>query len=240
MVSTSMRGLRLFLADDHIIVRQGLKAILEQEGFEIVGEASDGRSAVLACATLKPAVAILDLAMPLLNGIDAARGVLKHCPETKVVVLTVYSEASYVLAGLRAGVKGFVLKTNAASSLVQAIEAVMNSDSYLSPGVAQAVVQAILSNEVLPLDRLSTREREVLQLLAEGKNVKEIGDLLGISARTAETHRARIMGKLNIHEIAGLVRYAIEHHIISVERRPRWIETVVDTPLTPTLEVGAD
>jgi DNA-binding NarL/FixJ family response regulator len=141
---------------------------------------------------------------------------------------------------LRAGVKGFVLKTNAASSLVQAIEAVMNSDSYLSPGVAQAVVQAILSNEVLPLDRLSTREREVLQLLAEGKNVKEIGDLLGISARTAETHRARIMGKLNIHEIAGLVRYAIEHHIISVERRPRWIETVVDTPLTPTLEVGAD
>jgi DNA-binding NarL/FixJ family response regulator len=208
---------RIVLADDHAIFRHGLRAVLQQEGLTIVGEASDGRGAVRLCETERPHVAILDVAMPLLNGVDAAREIRRRCPETRVVLLTMYAEEPYVLASLRAGVAGYVLKSNAASDLVQAIEAVARGDIYLSPGVSRTVVQAFLSGSSEPLDPLSSREREVLQLIAEGKNMKEIGDLLGISARTAETHRARIMEKLKIHDVAGLVRYAIRHGLIGAD-----------------------
>lgn len=209
---------RVLLADDHVVVREGLKAVLQQEGFEVVGEASDGRSAVKMCESLQPMVAVLDVGMPLLNGIDAATDIRRLCPGTKVILLTMYNQECYVLAGLRAGISGYVLKSGAASNLVQAIESVVHGDVYMSPGVSRTIVQAYLSNAQTPPDPLSLREREVLQLIAEGMNMKEIGGVLGISERTAETHRARIMAKLNIHELAGLVRYAIEHHLVEIQR----------------------
>jgi DNA-binding NarL/FixJ family response regulator len=205
---------RVVLADDHAIFRHGLRVVLQQEGMTIVGEASDGRGAVKLCEAERPDVAILDVAMPQLNGVDAAREIRRQCPETQVVLLTMYAEEPYVLASLRAGVSGYVLKSNAASDLVQAIDAVSRGDVYLSPGVSRAVVQAFLTGSPVAEDPLSPRERGVLQLIAEGKNMKEIGDLLGISARTAETHRARIMDKLKIHDVPGLVRYAIRHGLI--------------------------
>jgi two-component system response regulator NreC len=221
MWSASARNRRVFLADDHRVVREGIRLLLEREGFEVVGEASDGHAAVTMCGRLQPEVAILDIAMPLLNGIDAARKILNYSPKTKIVLLTMYIDSCYVLAGLRAGISGYVHKSSGASSLVEAIEAVCRSETYLSPGVSHAVVQAYLSSAPTPPDPLSGREREVLQLVAEGKNMKEIGAALGISGRTAESHRARIMGKLDIRDVAGLVRYAITEGLISVERKPR-------------------
>ena len=209
---------RIVLADDHVLFREGLRTILQQEGFEVVGEVSDGRAAVSACEASHPDVAILAIAMPLLNGIDAAREITERCPHTKVVLLTMYAEESYVLAALRAGVAAYVLKTSAAASLIQAIDAVSRGETYLSPGVSETVVQAYRAGVKAPSEPLSLREREVLQLIAEGKNMKEIGGLLGISGRTAETHRARIMRKLKIDGVAGLVRYAIQRGLISTER----------------------
>jgi DNA-binding NarL/FixJ family response regulator len=214
MSSPTPRRHRVVLADDHVVFRQGLQAILQQGGVVVVGEASDGRIAVDLCERTRPDVAILDVAMPLLNGIDAAKEIGHRCPSTRVILLTMYAEESYVLASLRAGVVGYVLKTSAASDLVQAIEAVSRGEVYLSPGVSRAVVQAFLAGDSAPADPLSPREREVLQLIAEGKNMKEIGGLLGISARTAETHRARIMGKLQIHDVPGLVRYAMRQGLV--------------------------
>ncbi|HSL20906.1 MAG TPA: response regulator transcription factor [Vicinamibacterales bacterium] len=210
--------LRVVLADDHVVVRQGIRALLQQHGIEVVGEASDGHSAVRMCELLQPEVALLDIAMPLLNGIDAGREVVKRCPGTRVVLLTTYALDGYVLASLRAGITGYVLKNIAASALVDAIEAVWKGETYLSPGISGAVVNAHLSSDPTESDPLSAREREVLQLIAEGNNMKEIGCLLGISARTAETHRARIMSKLNIREVAGLVRYAAAHGLIRIDQ----------------------
>ena len=215
--SASPSSRRVVLADDHVIFRQGLRVLLQQEGLTIVGEASDGRAAVRMCESERPDVAILDVAMPLLNGVDAAREINGRCPATRIILLTMYAEEPYVLASLRAGVTGYVLKTGAASELILAIAAVSRGEIYLSSGVSRTVVQAFLAGASTAADPLSPREREVLQLIAEGENMKEIGGLLGISARTAETHRARIMTKLDIHDVAGLVRYAIRRGLISVD-----------------------
>lgn len=217
MASRTVSCLRVVLADDHVIVRQGIKALLQQDGLQIVGEASNGYDAVRCCTSSPPDIAILDIAMPLLNGIDAARELAKQHPTIKVILLSMYSDQYYVLASLRVGVRGYVLKNNAALNLVQAIEAVMQGEMYFSPGVSGALVQAYLDNAPPSGDPLSPREREVLQLIAEGKTMKEIGGVLGISARTAESHRARIMAKLKISDVAGLVRYAISHGLITVE-----------------------
>lgn len=208
---------RILLADDHTIVRQGLRAILEREGYEVVGEASDGREAISFAEKFRPDVAVLDISMPLLNGIDAAREITKISPRTKTILLTMYTEDHYVLESLRAGVTGYVLKMRAALALVQAIQAVMKGEIYLSPGISRAVVQAFLSKTDIPEDPLTTREREVLQLVAEGKTTKEIAAQLGISAKTADSHRTNIMEKLDIHDTAGLVRYAIKRGIIRTE-----------------------
>jgi DNA-binding NarL/FixJ family response regulator len=208
---------RILLADDHTIVRQGLRAILEREGYEVVGEASDGREAISYAEKFRPDVAVLDISMPLLNGIDAAREITKSSPRTKTILLTMYTEDHYVLESLRAGVTGYVLKMRAALALVQAIQAVMKGEIYLSPGISRAVVQAFLSKTDIPEDPLTTREREVLQLVAEGKTTKEIAAQLGISAKTADSHRTNIMEKLDIHDTAGLVRYAIKRGIIRTE-----------------------
>jgi DNA-binding NarL/FixJ family response regulator len=206
--------IQVLLADDHLIVRQGLRALLEREGFRVVGEAADGREALKLASTAHPDIAVLDLAMPALNGLDAARELLRSDPRMKVVLLTMHTEDPYVLEALRNGVSGYVLKTQAGDDLIQAIREVTRGSLYLSPGVSRTVVDAYRAKTDLPPDPLSPREREVLQLVAEGKTTKEVAGQLGISVKTAESHRTRIMSKLNIHETAGLVRYAIRRGLI--------------------------
>jgi two-component system response regulator NreC len=197
-----------------VVVRQGLKALLEREGFETVGEASDGREANRLARELSPDLVILDLSMPLLNGIETGRTMMKNCPSLRTIALTVHTESHYVLAALEAGFSGYVLKSQAAAQLVRAIEEVGRGSIYLSPGVSRVVVEASLNRVKPPSDPLTGREREVLQLVAEGKTTKQIAKLLGVSAKTAESHRSRIMAKLKIHETAGLVRYAIRRGLI--------------------------
>jgi DNA-binding NarL/FixJ family response regulator len=207
-------AVRVVIADDHEMFRQGLKVLLEEEGFMFVGEASDGREAVRLCEAQHPEVAILDLSMPMLNGIFAAREIIKSNPRTKVVLLTQHTEEHVVLEALRAGVRGYVLKTRASSELVDALRAVCRGEMYLTQSISQTVVQAFLSKADLPARPLSDRERQVLQLVAEGKTTKEIATLLGISVNTAESHRSNLMDKLDIHDTAGLVRYALRHGVI--------------------------
>ena len=206
--------IQLLLADDHQIVREGLRSMLEHHGFRVVGEAADGREAARLAAATHPDVAVLDLAMPVLNGIDAAREILRGRTGTRAILLTVHREDPYVLEALRAGISGYVLKTQAAPDLVQAIREVVRGAVYLSPGVSRAVVDAYRAKTDLPPDPLTPREREVLQLVAEGKTTKQAASVLGVSTKTAESHRTRIMSKLDIHETAGLVRYAIRRGLI--------------------------
>ncbi|HEY2924352.1 MAG TPA: response regulator transcription factor [Candidatus Eisenbacteria bacterium] len=208
-------SLRILLADDHILVRDGIKVTLEVNGFNIVGEASDGREAVRMVRELKPDVAVFDVSMPGLNGVDAARIAIKESPGIKIVLLTVHIENEYVDEALRAGVSGYVLKKQATADLIKAIQEVSLGNIYLSPGISRAVMEAFRSGKELAARTLSAREREVLQLIAEGKTTKEIGGVLGISVKTAETHRSRVMDKLEIRDTAGLVRYAIRMGLIS-------------------------
>ena len=205
---------RILLADDHAIVRQGLKALLEREGFAVVAEADDGQAAVRLARERCPDVAVLDFSMPILNGLDAALEILRACPRAKAILLTMHTDDHYVLSALRAGVKGYVVKTQASSDLVRAIHEVLRGMMYLSPGISEAVVQAYLAKSEMPADPLTSREREVLQLVAEGKSTKEVAGLLGISFKTAESHRTRILKKLDLHETAGLVRYAVRRGLI--------------------------
>jgi len=207
-------AVRVLLADDHEIVRQGLRILLEREGFQVVGEASNGHDAVKLCEANHPEVAILDLSMPLLNGVDAAREIMKSNPRIKVVLLTMHTEDHLILESLRAGVTGYVLKTKAASELVQALRAVRRGEMFLTQSISRTIVQAFLQNTPVPGNPISDRERQVLQLVAEGKTTKEIASLLGISVKTAESHRSNLMEKLNIHDTAGLVRYAIRIKLI--------------------------
>ena len=207
-------AVRVILADDHEMVRQGLRVLLEREGFEVVGEAPDGREAMKVCEALHPEVAILDLAMPLLNGVDAAREIIKTNPRTKVVLLTMHTEDHLILESLRAGVTGYVLKTKASGELVQALRAVCRGEMFLTQSISRTIVQAFLLKDDLPDKPISDRERQVLQLVAEGKTTKEIAALLGISVKTAESHRSNMMDKLDIHDTAGLVRYAVRKGII--------------------------
>ena len=206
--------LRILLADDHQIVRQGLKSLLEREGYEVVGEAADGREAVRLAQDLSPDVAILDFTMPLLNGMDAAREILRTSPRMGVILLTMHTEDHRVVGALRAGVRAYVLKTQAAEELAQAIREVLRGGTFLSPGVSRVVVDAYLAKTDLPPDPLTPRERQVLQLVAEGKTTKEIAAELGLTTKTAESYRAKIMEKLDIHDTAGLVRYAIRQGLI--------------------------
>ncbi len=205
---------RVLLADDHQIVREGFKSLLEKKGFQVVAEASDGHEAVRLVKEHRPDVAILDLAMPLLNGLDAAREMLQQFPKMKAILLTMHTEEQYVLDALQAGVHGYVLKTEAASDLIHALNEVCRGSTYLSSKVSRAVVHAFLDKRGLAPDPLTARERQVLQLIAEGKTTKEIATVLGISVKTAESHRTRIMEKLETHGTAGLVRYAIRRGLV--------------------------
>jgi len=204
----------VLLADDHQMTRDGLGAFLVQQGFKVNSNASNGQEAVRLAGELQPDVAVLDLAMPIVNGLEAAREIQKISPKTKTIFLTMHNENHYILEALRSGAKGFVTKTHAAEDLVQAIRDAVRGKMYLSPEVSRAVVEAYQAKEALPMDPLTPRERQVLQLVAEGKTTKEAAATLQISVKTAETHRTRIMEKLNVHETAGLVRYAIRRGII--------------------------
>ena len=206
---------RVLLADDHQIVRQGLRSLLEKAGHEVVGEASDGREALKLARTLLPDIAVLDLSMPLLNGLDAAHEIRRIAPQIKTILLTMYTDKGYVLQALRAGARGYVLKTQAAEDLIRAIREISRGEVYLSPGVALSVVDAYLQKTDPAADPLTPRERQTLQLIAEGKSTKEIARVLSISFKTAESHRNSIMKKLDIHEVAGLVRYAIRRGLVN-------------------------
>ncbi len=206
--------IRVLLADNHALVRQGVKSLLERDGFQVTGEAADGREMLHLAQKLQFDVAIVDISMPVLNGIDAARELRKSSPKIKIILLTRHDEDQYVTEALQAGVKGYVLKSQVASDLVKAIQQVCRGEVYLSPSVSGAVVGAYLSKTQLSADPLTSRERQVLQLVGEGKSSKEVATLLGISIKTAESHRSRLMQKLDIHETASLVRYAIRRGLV--------------------------
>lgn len=208
---------RVLLADDHQIFRQGLRGLLEKAGHVVVGEASDGREALKLVRDLQPQpdIVVLDVSMPLLGGLDTAQALRRLAPQIKVIVLTMYTDKGYVLQALKAGVRGYVLKTQAAEDLMQAIDETMSGEVYLSPGVASSVVDAYLDDKSdFSSDPLTSRERQILVMIAEGKTSKEIARLLNISFKTAESHRTHVMKKLDIHETAGLVRYAIRRGLI--------------------------
>jgi two-component system, NarL family, response regulator NreC len=201
--------IRILLADDHVMVRQGLRVLLEQAGMVVIGEASDGQEALRLAHEHAPDVAVLDLAMPSLNGLETARRLRETLPQTKIVLLTMHTEEPYVLEALQAGAVGYVLKTQAAGDIVQAIRDALQGAIYLSSRVAHTVVQAYLTRSSLSPDPLTSREREIVQRIAEGQTTKEIASALGLSVKTVESHRSSLMRKLDIHETATLVRYAI-------------------------------
>ncbi|HVA41049.1 MAG TPA: response regulator transcription factor [Candidatus Binataceae bacterium] len=206
--------IRVIIADDHLIVRQGLRLVLEKEHIEVLGEASDGIEAMRLIRELLPEVAVLDLDMPGQNGLEVLRQAAVVSPKTRAVILTRHMEEPYAVEALRVGARGYVLKTQASTDLVAAIRHVDRGEVYLSPKISQAVVQAYLANADPPNGKLSVRERQVLQLVGEGHSTKQIAALLGISVKTADTHRTKVMEKLDIHQTAGLVRYAIRNGLI--------------------------
>ena len=206
--------IRIVLADDHVLVRQGLKSLLEREGFQVVAEASDGQEALSHVESLQPDIAVMDISMPTLNGLNAAREISRASPKTKTILLTQHDESQYIREALEAGVKGYVLKSQVASDLLLAIRQVSRGQVYLSPGVSSAVMEAYNSKSEISKNPLTARERQVLQLIAEGKSTKDVASLLGISVKTAESHRTRLMQKLDIHETASLVLYAVRHGIV--------------------------
>ncbi len=205
---------RVMLADDHNLLRQGVRALLERDGLTVVGEAADGREAVRIAEQTQPDFAVLDVMMPMLNGLDVVREIRRVSPQTKSLLLTMHTDDAFVMESLRAGVKGYLLKTQTVEDVVRAIRDVAKGSFYLSPGISQAVIQAYLAKSELPPDPLTTREREVLQLVAQGMTTKKVAGLLGVSVKTAESHRNRIMDKLDLHDTASLVRYSIRRRLI--------------------------
>jgi two-component system response regulator NreC len=202
------------LGDDHPLIRQGVRRMLEREEFDVLGEGSDGREVVCLAEQYRPDVIVLDLSMPTLNGIGAVRELARVSPLTKVIILTMHTEEHHILDALRAGVKGCVSKTQAPEHLLQAIREVCRGGVYLSPSVSGVVVQGYLARTEAPCDPLTDRERQVLQLIAEGKTTKEVAVILGVSIKTAESHRSSLMSKLDIHSTAALVRYAIRRGLV--------------------------
>jgi DNA-binding NarL/FixJ family response regulator len=217
-------ALRILVADDHEVVRRGLIALLQaQPDWEICGEAGDGREAVDRTQRLKPDVVILDIGMPSLNGLEATRQILKTNPQTRVLILTLHDSDQVVREVLNAGARGFLLKSDAARDLVAAVEALRRDKTYFTSKVAAMVLEGYLKNETgtAPVaaptrSRLTPREREIVQLLAEGKSTKEVAVALGLSVKTAETHRSNIMRKLELHSVSDLVLYAVRNNIVHV------------------------
>jgi len=204
----------ILLVDDHALVRHGIRSFLEQEGFCVVGEASDGLEALEKVRALSPDTIVMDISMPAQNGLNAAREINKLYPGKKIILLTQHTEEMYIADSLDAGVSGYVLKTQASNDLVHAIREVSSGKVYISPGISSVVVAAYKARVNKRADELTLRERQVLQLIAEGKSTRDVASILLISVKTAETHRTRLMHKLDIHETAGLVRYAIRNGMV--------------------------
>ena len=211
---------RVLIADDHGIVRQGLRALLEKSpDVSVVGEASDGREAVRLAAELRPNIVVMDIAMPMLNGVDATSQILSRDPEIKIIILSMHSDESYILRALSAGAKGYLLKDSAEGDILPAVQTVAEGRPYFSPVIASTLLdeylQTMKKNKVRDsYDLLSEREKEVLQLLAEGKSNKEVASLLNLSPYTIESHRTSLMQKLNLHNTAEIVLYAVRKNII--------------------------
>jgi DNA-binding NarL/FixJ family response regulator len=216
-----MKKLRILLADDHIVMRTGLRALLErQPNLEVVGESENGRETVELVASLGPDVVVMDVAMPVLNGIEATKTIVNQRPATAVVILSMHADESYVMRALKAGARGYLLKDSAAADLISAIQAVSQNKSFFSPKVSRILAEDYVrvlkqKGAVDSYDLLSSREREILQLLAEGKANKEVATALNISPYTVETHRRHILEKLNLHNPAELILYAVRKGIIT-------------------------
>lgn len=215
-----MSVLRILIADDHEVARKGIRALLESHvGWEVCGEARDGREAVECASRLKPDVLLLDIGMPNLNGLDAARQILAMTPEARILILTIHDSEQVVREVLAAGARGFLLKSDAGRDLVAAVEAVQHRRTFFTPKVAQMLLDGYLrppESNTLDKGVLTPREREVIQLVAEGKSTKEVATTLSLSVKTAETHRTNLMRKLDLHSVADLTLYAVRNGIVQV------------------------
>jgi len=213
--------IRILLADDHTLMRSGIRALLEDEpGLTVIGEAEDGRSAVAQACRLEPDVVIMDIAMPLLNGLEATRQIRQQCPRVRVLILSMHDNEEYIRQVLEAGAMGYILKDAAARELISAIRSVYRGEAVLSPAVTRLVIEDYLRwGGARPQDEsdgLSPREREVLQLIAEGYTNKQIAEILSISIKTVQAHRNNLMGKLDLHDRGELIKYAIQKKIIEI------------------------
>jgi two-component system response regulator NreC len=214
-------AIHILLVDDHTLFREGIRALLESESrLKVVAEASDGRAAVAAARELKPDIILMDIAMPLLNGLEATAQIVQNMPEAKVIILSMYDYESYIRQALAAGASGFILKDAAAKELIDAIFAVNRGEAVLSPAITRLVIEDYLRwGEIRPVETsngLTTREREVLQLIAEGYTNKEIAEILTIANKTVQAHRANLMEKLDLHSKGELIKYAIRKKIIEI------------------------
>lgn len=217
-----MSRIRVLLADDHTLVRAGIRALAEGiEGIEVVGEADNGRDAVAFAKANEPDLVIMDISMKELNGIDAAAQIVADNPRVRVLILSMHTTDDFVRRALRSGARGYLVKDSAPLELRMAVEAVMRNEVYLSSRVSKAVVSGMVDGRgagASEVDALTPRQREILQLIAEGKSTKEIAFVLGVSVKTVETHRAGLMERLGIRDVAGLVVFAVRNNLISVDR----------------------
>lgn len=217
-----MKPLRVILADDHTLVRAGLRSLVEQmQDVDVVAEASNGREVLSLVPTHRPDIVLMDITMPGMNGLDAARHLKKDFPDVRIIILSMHASEEYVLQALRAGASGYLLKDSATLELALALQAVRRGETYLSPPISRQVVESYLQRVGeggQPLSLLTGRQREILQLIAEGSSTKDIARKLGLSVKTVETHRAQLMERLGIRDVAGLVRFAIRHGLVSSER----------------------
>ena len=213
-----MRPIRILLADDHTLVRAGIRSLLESiDDVEVVAEAGEGREALDLIAKHRPDVALLDIGMPGLNGLEVAKRTPQASPRTRIIILSMHADPAYVKKALRVGAVGYLLKGASVVELPLALQAVMRGESYLTPKISSSVVEGILGQDEQdadPLDDLTTRQREILQLIAEGQSTKEIAGILDISVKTVESHRLRMMDRLDIHDVPGLVRFAIRAGLV--------------------------
>jgi two-component system response regulator NreC len=216
----SGKPIRILLADDHSVVRQGFRMILSRHpDLEVVGEAANGKEAVEMTARLSPDVVVLDIAMPVTNGVEATRQIRQNAPQCGILVLSMYKDAPYVRETLRAGARGYLLKDSIDEDLVQAVRAVARGEAFLSPAISATVLNDYQKHVSDPLDQITPRERQLLQMLAEGKTSKDIAGELNISVYTVDAHRSRIMKKLQLRSIGDLVRFALQRGLIPLERR---------------------
>lgn len=210
--------IKVLIADDHTLVREGIKALLKEiRDIEVIGEAKDGDEVIDKIKELKPDIILLDISMPKVNNLNFCEKIKSISEDIKIIILSMHYSEEYVREALRYGVKGYILKDSSFSELEIAIKSVFNGEVYLSPKISNILVKDYLEKVKNPLDILTERQKEILMLLAEGYSVKEIAQKIGISVKTVETHKAQIMGKLNIYDIPGLVKFAIKHGLIKLE-----------------------